>query len=940
MLNCGERVLGFRCVPEDGLNKTRTRGFAVCSLVATCLVQGTIADPPRRFDDGIVDRIVDRTAARSQQRIGDPTSANLEAVAGRIVSDRCNLLVVGDSIATHFALGERGSWVTGIWRAWKPDRWRGRFIPGERHGEAVNGTAILNGGRSPGFDARCEPLVPNGAVNPGESIDYFEAGWWSLLGHPHVTTGDLEDRLLQSVDLLGAFDARDYWSRYRSDPDWAVGDLRATALLVGEPGGLERFALRARTSDGAWTPTELVDVSDALPVAQTDLLAVPFEFGNDDLGPDGRGSVGFEIRTDPGFVEEAGRTFFMLGATIERTDVAEGLLLGSNSIGGDTTRSHLPEGEVIATNGSPLLRFYTDDYLARFIELSGWDTFLVTLGTNDLNAMQRDPEVVVQDVARVVDRYRAAAAVARTRRPDLREPRFLVVSPATAGDQAFEPRFEALDAGLMSLAGDDVGVIRLQRLLRDAIGSYEDHADQLLVDVTHPGDAGAMLKAELVWRELEAAVGRTSEADGPLWRIPEEVADPATLSSRIGPDDVVLVGPGTYPGGLRIEAPGVAIRSSHGPESTVLDGGGVDRCLTIASVGGAGVEVRDLALVHGRAVTGGGLLVESGSAHLRNARIADCIADDSGGAIAMLAGDLRIESSAITASSAGGRGGAVSIEGGSAVLAGVVVEDGVAGTEGGGIWSSVESMLVVEDGTFLGNRAFDGGAISAAGSTSLVDVDFVGNAASGDGGAVLANGPLDAIGIVFQSNRATGSGGAIRLAQVGDSTIVQARFEDNIASDRGGALSGTSGGRTFVIGSELLLSGAGVAGGVIHADCHDFDVESTSVEGTSAPTCELAEIVCGELRLSGVVLCPDTGEACGTVVDGGGNEEPPACDGICEGDLNFDGDVDGGDLGLLFAAWGDCPPASFCRADLDRNGRVDGTDLGLMLSLLGGGGDC
>ena len=60
----------------------------------------------------------------------------------------------------------------------------------------------------------------------------------------------------------------------------------------------------------------------------------------------------------------------------------------------------------------------------------------------------------------------------------------------------------------------------------------------------------------------------------------------------------------------------------------------------------------------------------------------------------------------------------------------------------------------------------------------------------------------------------------------------------------------------------------------------------------------------------------------------------------CEGDLNFDGDVDGGDLGLLFAAWGDCPPASFCRADLDRNGRVDGTDLGLMLSLLGGGGDC
>lgn len=47
------------------------------------------------------------------------------------------------------------------------------------------------------------------------------------------------------------------------------------------------------------------------------------------------------------------------------------------------------------------------------------------------------------------------------------------------------------------------------------------------------------------------------------------------------------------------------------------------------------------------------------------------------------------------------------------------------------------------------------------------------------------------------------------------------------------------------------------------------------------------------------------------------------------GDLDGDGDVDGGDLGLVLAAWGPCPS---CGADLDGNGTVDGADLGIVLA--------
>lgn len=51
------------------------------------------------------------------------------------------------------------------------------------------------------------------------------------------------------------------------------------------------------------------------------------------------------------------------------------------------------------------------------------------------------------------------------------------------------------------------------------------------------------------------------------------------------------------------------------------------------------------------------------------------------------------------------------------------------------------------------------------------------------------------------------------------------------------------------------------------------------------------------------------------------------CGEPIEGDLNFDGTVDGADLGILLLAWGTADPA----ADLDRDGIVSGADLGLLL---------
>ncbi len=75
----------------------------------------------------------------------------------------------------------------------------------------------------------------------------------------------------------------------------------------------------------------------------------------------------------------------------------------------------------------------------------------------------------------------------------------------------------------------------------------------------------------------------------------------------------------------------------------------------------------------------------------------------------------------------------------------------------------------------------------------------------------------------------------------------------------------------------------------------------------------------------------------GTSVDHDGDGIPDECaTGDCNADFNADGTVDGADLGMLFVAWGPCPPdGSPCPEDIDGDGMVGGSDLGLFCAAWG-----
>ena len=116
---------------------------------------------------------------------------------------------------------------------------------------------------------------------------------------------------------------------------------------------------------------------------------------------------------------------------------------------------------------------------------------------------------------------------------------------------------------------------------------------------------------------------------------------------------------------------------------------------------------------------------------------------------------------------------------------------------------------------------------------------------------------------------------------------------------------------------------------VYRGTCSDLELVACSVE---TPACsygsslvQLTAPTCGEtllIRVSGVGDSSGTGNLSITCFG-------DACD--CVGDLNNDDVVNGADLGLFLAAWGQTNPD----ADLTGDGIVNGSDLGLMLAAWG-----
>ena len=254
------------------------------------------------------------------------------------------------------------------------------------------------------------------------------------------------------------------------------------------------------------------------------------------------------------------------------------------------------------------------------------------------------------------------------------------------------------------------------------------------------------------------------------------------------------------------------------------------------------------------------------------------------------------------------------------------------------------------DCEFLGNRTIDvGGGLDTEGAIFIA-------AAPDDDSSIRFS------GCRFSDNRiccwleanSAGQGGALRV--VGRKvTLADCVFDLNRAAI-GGSIHAEAAVSNCVIDGSASVGSAGAAylhgeSSVVNskisgsADCnypaiqaaHAVSIAGCTITGSfGAPFICLVKpedlAVCslpGGSTVENTRFCDYTEAAIsGDWVDLGGNSfNPDQCDAA---DLNGDGEVDGADLALVLAAWGQ--PCLGCATDVNGDGEVDGADLALILA--------
>ncbi len=194
----------------------------------------------------------------------------------------------------------------------------------------------------------------------------------------------------------------------------------------------------------------------------------------------------------------------------------------------------------------------------------------------------------------------------------------------------------------------------------------------------------------------------------------------AAIDAASASGDSVLVSPGTYDERVNFKGKAVVVRAESGPESTVIDGRGIEPCVVMWSGEDAGAVLDGFTLTRGWNVDGGGLHLNGASPTLKNLLVTDCSAEAAGGGLYALSGaQPLVEDCTFLLCSAGDYGAAIASYRSAPWLERCVMANNSATTAGGGIWASRGSPTVVSC-TFDQNSAGVGGHAAFLDSADVV----------------------------------------------------------------------------------------------------------------------------------------------------------------------------------------------------------------------------
>ncbi|NQV14775.1 hypothetical protein HQ531_04895, partial [bacterium] len=180
--------------------------------------------------------------------------------------------------------------------------------------------------------------------------------------------------------------------------------------------------------------------------------------------------------------------------------------------------------------------------------------------------------------------------------------------------------------------------------------------------------------------------------------------------------DVILIEPGTYTENINFNGKNVEVRSTGGPEVTIIDGNHNGTCVKIISGENESAVLNGFTLTNGtgsQGVTawiGGGLLVQNNShPTLMNLIITENTAiigsDPAGGGISIGTGSNPYLENIVVSNNTSGWGGGISIFESSPILHNVIISNNHATLTGGGMYIVVDANPVLSSVQVTGNTA-------------------------------------------------------------------------------------------------------------------------------------------------------------------------------------------------------------------------------------------
>lgn len=213
------------------------------------------------------------------------------------------------------------------------------------------------------------------------------------------------------------------------------------------------------------------------------------------------------------------------------------------------------------------------------------------------------------------------------------------------------------------------------------------------------------------------AVPATAET----WNVPGDFNTIQEAIDNASADDTILVGPGTYDGPIDFLTRNIILKSTDGPEVTILDGSNTNEsivsmrfCNTPARLEGFTIQNADGGsdvAQDGNVIIGGGIRVLSGAPLIENCHFKNC-RSGYGGGMHVGGSDITISNCSFTECRSSANGGALLVINGLATIENCLFDDNRATLQGGAIHIVNGDGHSMSNSTVSNNYAIDGGGIS------------------------------------------------------------------------------------------------------------------------------------------------------------------------------------------------------------------------------------